>query len=195
MAATAFTLLGTMVVETAMAKWLNIVGRVNFTRGTGTIDVMQPLAGSDLPAGEEQRARIELYDGDGQLLERLPARVKFDSCRDEDEEEIGIVDTFAPLSPETRRVALRVFDNIIDSREAPGAAGPAGFAMPSGGDEKYTVQVSTDEGATWQTIVVGADTPEYDIRRRDFPNARRLRARVIATDGFNSRLHGEDEIA
>lgn len=185
----------TIVLEAVMTKWLNIVGRVNFTRRTGNIDVMQPLAGSNFPSGDEGRARIELYDGEGQLIETVPARVKFDACRDEVEEETGIVDTFAPLSAETQRVALRVFEEIVDSREAPGARGPAGLAFAGGDNEKYTVQVSTDEGATWQTIAVGADTPEYDVRRRDFPNARRLRARVIATDGFKSRLHREDEIA
>jgi hypothetical protein len=104
-------------------------------------------------------------------------------CRDGDEDEIGIVDTFLPLDPQTARVDLTVNGQPVDSRTVPGSGGIQGFALAETAPT-YTIQVSPDDGATWQTVAVGAEQPDYEVRRRDFPYARTLRVRVLASDGF-----------
>jgi hypothetical protein len=46
------------------------------------------------------------------------------------------------------------------------------------------VQVSTDNGRTWETLAVGLPTPEVTIDRNQFYGAENVLVRVIATDGF-----------
>jgi hypothetical protein len=166
--------------EAVPQMWLNVIGTVNFTSGAGTIDVLQPLTGANLPAGDETRAEVQLYDADGMMLQSVPARVKLDPSRDEDEEEIGILDTFVALDPNAVRVDLVVGGLPVDSRALKQAGGISFAAADSG--LTYTIQVSSDDGP-WQTVAVGADGPNYDVRRADFPGARRLRVRVLAFDG------------
>jgi hypothetical protein len=54
------------------------------------------------------------------------------------------------------------------------------------GEHTYIVQISTDNGRTWQTLAVGLVTPEITIDRNQFYRAESLLVRVIATDGFRS---------
>ena len=49
---------------------------------------------------------------------------------------------------------------------------------------RYSVQVSTDGGATWQTASFGLTEPEARIDRRLFDDAETVRVRVVTTDGF-----------
>ena len=51
---------------------------------------------------------------------------------------------------------------------------------------RYTVQVSADDGATWQTAGFGLTEPQVTIDRRLFENAQTVRVRVVANDGFRS---------
>ncbi len=59
----------------------------------------------------------------------------------------------------------------------------------------YSVQVSTDGGATWQTIAVGRTTPDATIDRNQFHDAGdNIMVRVIATNGFDSSVATSEAI-
>jgi hypothetical protein len=58
----------------------------------------------------------------------------------------------------------------------------------------YTVQVSRDQGTTWQTIAVGRKAPDLTIDRQEFPTDNNLRVRVLATNGFRSTQVSEADI-
>jgi hypothetical protein len=49
---------------------------------------------------------------------------------------------------------------------------------------RYSVQVSTDGGTTWQTASFGLTEPQARIDRRLFGDVDSVRVRVVATDGF-----------
>jgi hypothetical protein len=50
----------------------------------------------------------------------------------------------------------------------------------------YVVQVSADDGQTWQTAGFGLSEPQTSIDRRLFGSADTIKVRVIASDGFRS---------
>jgi hypothetical protein len=58
----------------------------------------------------------------------------------------------------------------------------AGASAPT-----YTVQVSTDEGRTWQTAGFALKEPQVTIDRQMLGDASAVRVRVTATNGFESK--------
>ena len=66
-------------------------------------------------------------------------------------------------------------------RRTPAAGGPA-----AGADTRYTVQVSVDGGATWQTVGYGLTEPQVRIDRTVLGDAETVKVRVTATTGFRS---------
>jgi hypothetical protein len=69
------------------------------------------------------------------------------------------------------------------ARKAPRAGGTA--AAPAA-DTQYTVQVSVDGGATWQTVGFALKTPQVRIDRGVLGDADTVKVRVTATSGFTS---------
>ena len=109
----------------------------------------------------------------------------------------SVVDTFVPGAPEAVR----------DIRQASRAARARGGAedddnpvltWSSGGGARkrtvagasaptYTVQVSTDDGQTWQTAGFALKEPQVTIDRQMLGDASAVRVRVTATNGFESK--------
>jgi hypothetical protein len=173
-----------------MRKWLNVVGTVNYTVRKGTIDVVQALTGERMPAGTDERARLQLVNDNGTVIGTFPARVKLETCRDEGDDETGIIDSFLPIDERAARVDLLIGQDTVASKRARAGAGPAGFAAPP--PPSFTVQLSDDDGATWQTVAIGLPRPEYPVRRGDLPARPRLRIRFLVNEGFDTRLVRED---
>jgi hypothetical protein len=50
------------------------------------------------------------------------------------------------------------------------------------------VQVSTDNGVSWETVAIGKTTPDLAIDWNQFQNTQSLQVRVVATNGFKSSI-------
>ena len=61
-----------------------------------------------------------------------------------------------------------------------------GAAAAAAADTQYTVQVSVDGGATWQTVGFALKTPQVRIDRAVLGDAETVKVRVTATSGFTS---------
>lgn len=61
-----------------------------------------------------------------------------------------------------------------------------GAAAAPVADTQYTVQVSVDAGATWQTVGFALKTPQVRIDRAVLGDAETVKVRVTATSGFTS---------
>ena len=60
---------------------------------------------------------------------------------------------------------------------------------------RYVVQASTDEGASWATLAVGATRNTIELDPDDFADATRVRFRVLATNGVTYSETSTDDIA
>ena len=117
----------------------------------------------------------------------------------------SVIDTFVPgpppRSPQSigsaaparrRRARTRSVeaeseaDPVITWAEAGGRARRSTRAQGAVSGRAYTVQVSTDNGVSWQTVGFALREPQVTIDRHLLANSKVVRVRVISTNGFRS---------
>lgn len=185
---------------------ISIVGSVDLTQRTGQILYVSPVDRALIAAHEsEARAGIRVLADDGRVLGEYPAALMRNTCADDDEHETAVLDTVIPRHADAARVELLLDGRSVDVYQASGspprvedlriftegdsvsvASSPekAGAADPA---IRYNVQISADEGATWQTVAVGRPTPDVTIHPADVGlNTRTVLVRVSATNGFTT---------
>jgi hypothetical protein len=64
-------------------------------------------------------------------------------------------------------------------------AGREAMGVAEADNRSYVVQASTDEGATWITLAVGAKRNEIELDPTDFADAEKVRFRVLTTNGVS----------
>jgi hypothetical protein len=192
-------------VMAAERNLISVVATVNLTKEEGKIEYVNPL-----PQGEASRTELEspvvlrVKGADGQVLHEYQVGVKPLSIRSPEGDHLGLVNAVLAVEPDAREVELIVAGHTVDTFRAsatpPGVRGisvdaerhPLSMAWETddetGENHTYTVQVSTDDGRTWQTLAVGLATPEVTIDRNQFRGAENVLVRVIATDGFRSSV-------
>jgi hypothetical protein len=192
--------------ETAAERNLiSVVATINLTKEEGKIEYVNPL-----PQGEASRTEpdspvmLRVKGADGQVLHEYPVSVKPLSDAS-GPDRLGLVDAILPVDPDARVIELSIADRLVDTFQAsatpPEVRGLTRVAAErdtvsiaweteagTGDDHTYVVQVSTDDGRTWQTLAVGLATPEVTIDRNQFYGAENVLVRVIATDGFRSSV-------
>ena len=77
-------------------------------------------------------------------------------------------------------------DDPVLTWRAGSAAAKGRRAVAAGTGPTYTVQVSIDDGQTWQTAGFGLREPQVRIDRQLLGDADTVRIRVTATNGFVS---------
>jgi hypothetical protein len=196
-------------VNMASGDFISVVATVNLTKRTGEILYVNPVS-SALAAStvaDTNVVEIRVLDADGQTLQAYPAPVKLNACADTGQDEAGIVDAIIPVHPGVRQLELVLDGQVLDTFRAGGAAPEVSnlhrddvtesvfsFAWDTAAAEAeptkltYNVQVSTDDGQSWQTVAVGRTTPDVTIDRTQFEPGTRVTVRVVATDGFTNTV-------
>jgi hypothetical protein len=64
---------------------------------------------------------------------------------------------------------------------------PSQWTVSAGASVSYDIQVSQDNGESWETVGVGQSTPNVDIDLSDFQSDRPLEVRIVATVGFETK--------
>lgn len=195
-------------------RLLNVVGRVDLTEGTAEILLVNPLP-SALPAyyerPAEHRVTLRMIGSDGAFDDR-EVDVRVDSSSGHEGVALtGLVDAVVEAPPGLAALELR-WDGALRGRydipgftpqkttpqlaarpQADAAAGPSAsghrrtLTWPEHHEGiHYNVQVSDDEGASWQTVAVNRAEPSIELDGNQF-RSNRLRVRVYATDGVQVR--------
>jgi hypothetical protein len=181
-----------------------------------------PIAPSPPPA--DTRLAIRTYTSNGTTQDH-PVVFKPDLCRDPGEDDIGLVDAILAVDPTTTAMELlidgtavarfevgatpRLAENLQVRRrpEADAAADEAAgitvaqstlsWEDPSAGDggQSYVVQASTDHGATWTTLAVGARRPTLQLDPSDFADAEQVRFRILTNNGLSYTEATTDDLA
>jgi hypothetical protein len=196
-------------VNMATGDFISVVATVNLTDRTGEILYVNPVSRALAPAAaaDVNDVEIRVLDATGQTLQVYPAPVKLNACADAGQDEVGIVDAVIPAHPGARQLELVLDGQVLDTYRA-GEAPPEvsnlrrddvtesafSFAWDAPVEESvtsnltYNVQVSTDDGQTWQTVSVGRTRPDATIDRSQFEPGTRVTVRVVATDGFTNTV-------
>jgi hypothetical protein len=182
---------------------VTLVAEVNVRRGTGRILYMVPVSRGPVTTPDPASpVAIRTRRADGQPLDEVRVPVK--PFAEEAPEDAGhaLCDPVIAVHPDAAVIELDVNGTVVDTLRP--AASPPGIqgAMVTRAtgdtlvlrwdqerrDERhvYNVQVSDDNGRSWQTLAVGLRTPELAIAPGIVPVGRRVLFRVQATDGFRS---------
>jgi hypothetical protein len=193
-------------------KHINVVALVNLARGTGQIKYVNPLPEApEAVVNAENEALIRLRRADGKLLGEFPVALKRQSDTPADEDQMAIVDAAIPHISGARILELILGGKVIDTFRA-GGSSPSlrNLRVPSlrtladvtdapltlnweGADADndrltYIVQVSSDEGKTWETLAIGLTRTSLPVEIQRLRSIPSLKYRVIATDGFNRTM-------
>lgn len=196
----------TLEVMMDSGDFINVIGIVNLTRETGKIEYVNPVSKVLVPESvDESPVTIREKNSDNEVLREIPAQIKLNSCANPDEDQTAIVDFVTPYNPEIAALELLINGKIVDTF-SPGALETPNISLLSAvsadtstelawdaaadadSNIRYNVQVSDDDGASWETVAVGKTTPDLTIDREQFQAAERLQVRVIATNGFRSSI-------
>jgi hypothetical protein len=195
-------------------NWLSVIATINLTRQTGHIEFVQPIASTAMakPAGGQALvASVRLRDVNGATISETPVDVRLGSCALPGEDRTGLVDAVVSAQANARFVDVLLNGNVVDTFAAapkPPQIANLQAASAAPGDKvslkwdaqhpassiTYSVQVSTDQGRSWQTVAVRRPTPDYDLDPKSVGPAKTVHVRVLATDGFTSHILGDKEV-
>jgi hypothetical protein len=185
--------------EEAARVTLSVVATVNLTQPSGAIRHVTPLQRRRAPKDVGKDAVLRVSGAGGEALGEFPVAVRLDSEIAEGEDLRGIIDAIIEVAPTASLVELVIGAEVVDrysiGRRAPQMralrmeSGPGGLLRVAGEAEEaegvtYAIQVSTDEGASWQTVAMGLKTPSAEIDPSQFAPGQTVRVRVIATNGL-----------
>lgn len=154
---------------------------------------------------------LRIRQTDGAPPREIPVPVKLASELGPNDDRTGLVDTVVPVGASPEAIELVVGGQVVDTfrpggappalraaRHASAEAGAFGLALdfdrgPEAG-QTFAAQVSTDGGATWQTIGVGLKEPTIQVDRSQFRPGDQVQLRIISTNGFTSTAADIQEI-
>ncbi len=182
---------------------VTIIAEVNIRRGTGRIRYVVPVARGPLTIPDPgSPVTIRTRRANGQTLDEVRVPVK--PFAEEGPEDAGhaLCDPVIAVHPDAAVIELEISGTVVDSIR-PAASPPivqdARISSAEGDalvlrwnqdrhDERhaYAVQMSDDNGRSWQTLAVGLKSRELAIHPESVPRGRRLLFRVQSTDGFRA---------
>jgi hypothetical protein len=200
-------------------SFLHVVATVNLTRGTGHITNINQVQQAVVPLSvDTSRAQLRFIGANGSDLGERPVQVKLNSELRPSDEQAGIIDAAVTVPAGTEAVALLLDGKVVDQASGDGAAGPAREALrarPPTSNEvsasrqngqliiqwqpvapglTYNVQVSTDNGGTWQTVGANVQGSRLALDAEQFSAAGSVAVRFSATTGFEVQIIGQQKI-
>ncbi len=178
---------------------VSVVATVNLTAASGEIRYVTPLERRRPMRGSGSDAVLQATGADGTVLGEFPVQVRLDSEILPGQDLHGLVDAVVEVDPAARTVELVVGSKVVDRYRVGGTAPQMravraeatieGLVVAGEASEAetatYAVQVSTDNGRSWQTVAVGRPTPSVEIDRSVYAPGQTVRVRVIATNGLD----------
>jgi len=192
-----------MAMTNSEPRLINVVATLDLDAGTGEIQYVQPVAAAaadDYVPHADGAVELRIQDRDSNVVDevRVPYRVE----SDREEKTTAIVDAVIRVPENAANVTLlyhgRELHTFARAARLSNVSAVRGIAeegplpnaiawdSPEAEDPSitYSVQVSRDGGAVWETVAVGVSDPIVPIDPADYPDASELQVRVRATDGF-----------
>lgn len=184
-------------------RLVQVIGRVNLSKQSGSIDYVLPLDGG-APSAPDASSRVVIaaLDANGKVLDRFPVEMTPEADEGHGPDQRGFVSAIIAVHPDATRLELEVEGREADRFEAgqaPERPGPVSVEEADGriglrwaadpaaeAAVTYSVQLSEDGGRTWQTVAVGLPAPEAAIDAAALPGNRPVRVRVRASSGFQA---------
>jgi hypothetical protein len=182
----------------------SVISNVNLTTGHGTIAFVHPV--SRLQASgirPESDVVIRTRRTDGTALGEFPVQVKLNSELSPGDDQRGLVDAVLPVRAETQAIDLVIKGQVADSFRIAGPPPAVRAIQPIATEGQqlrvglefdremeeghtYAVQISSDNGQTWQTVGVGLKEKTFTIDRSQFREGQAIQVRIITSNGTST---------
>jgi len=187
-----------------MLDTVNVVATINLTQQTGNIAFVTPVAAPQTTGRQSSSSNtvIRILDANDATLVEYSVKVSLESCVDANADQTGIVNETIQIPDNGEKLQLVRDGKVLDTFESQSPITPVrnirllqGAAPPlealtwdsdEAADPKvtYIVQVSSDDGTTWQTISLGQATPRIEFDKSQYQDTDTLKVRVRETNGF-----------
>lgn len=211
------------------ARLLHVIVRLDQNWASGRLVSVMPGVLASAPAAVGNAPIIETITADGRILSRFPAPVQIfdnDGPDHDNPQGAGLINATIPIDDEVTGIRIvhgsrvlaetrRDSSRTMIALSVPSSPGRSALQAPSADRPMtltwqgrhagglalgYTVQVSADGGASWQTVGVGLTEPHIDVALKALSASVRariaagqpLKYKVIASDGFNTAELVED---
>lgn len=184
-------------------RLIHVVATVNLGTGKGIIRYVHPIS-QGTPSQQDPVSSVSLRvkDSSDSVIDEHRAKARMLSDPSPDEDRSGIIDAILEVPTNARSIELIIDGEVVHMFRAgdasPSVRGlkvvvtpPSSLGLiwePQAGEEEisYTLQVSIDNGRTWQTLGVGLRRADVVVDRQQFKGHKSVLGRVIATNGFTS---------
>jgi len=183
-----------------------VVATVNLTTGSGSIASVYPVSGLPVSGISPESAVVIRATGpDEMVLDEFPVQVKLNSELAPGDEQRGLADTVLPLRAETQALALLIAGHVADSFRVAGPPPTVRAIQPVIAPDRqlrvglefdremeeghnYAVQISSDNGQTWQTAGIGLKDKAFTIDRSQFRDGQYIQIRTITSNGISANV-------
>jgi hypothetical protein len=188
----------------AEPRVISVVGTVNLTKREGRIAFVNPVPNVRAsPLESESPVVLRVKRDDDAVLGDFPVPVKLSSELSPGDDRTGVVDAVIP-APSNATIIELVIDGHVANTFQAGAPPPVVRAVQPvamNGKElrigvefdreleerhTYAVQITTDNGATWQTVGVGLRDVPFTLDRRQLGDE--VQVRILTTNGFSTAM-------
>jgi len=185
-------------------NFVSIIATVNLTRNSAKIQYANRVSRAMIPGQVvDPRASLQVTDATGKAIGSYPVAILEDTDIPAGEDRTALIDAVIPDLATAAAVELVLSGKIVDriqiSKHAPvvtaaniAKAQPGEVTLtwqgshPDGAKLTYMVQISSDQGKTWQTIAIGMPETNLTLTSNQVNNRLTNQIRVTANDGYNS---------
>ena len=201
-------------VKPVRGKLLSIVGTVNLTRTTGDISFVNPIPrGLARQGSADDTAVIRLLDGQDKELASHKVFVLLDTGTERGEDVTGVIDALVLIEAKLRHIVLMLEHREVDRFTFPTKEprefklgvtpkfveatvdkikGTLNVRLRDGGERTdgatYLIEVSTDEGSSWQVQAIGKTRPETVVDLGTLKAGNKIGVRIRLNTGLRSEV-------
>jgi hypothetical protein len=186
----------------------SVVATVNLTTKSGAIAYVYPVSGLPVSGiSPDSTVVIRATRSDG--TDEFPVQVKLSSELAPGDEQRGLADAVLPVRAETQVLALVIAGQVTDSLRIADPPPVARAIQPIITPDRqfrvglefdrelkeghnYAVQISSDDGQTWQTAGVGLTDNSFILDPSQFPDGQEIRTRIITSNGISANVVTSD---
>lgn len=184
----------------------SVVATVNMTTGSGTIAFVYPVPGLSVSGvSPESPVTIRAIGSDETVLDEFPVQVKLNSELAPGDEQRGLADAVLPVRAETQGLDLLIAGHVADRFRIAGPPPAVRAIQPVVTPDRrlrvalefdremeeghnYAVQISSDNGQTWQTAGIGLKDKAFTIDRSQFRDGQYIQIRTITSNGISANV-------
>jgi hypothetical protein len=184
----------------------SVVATVNLTTGSGTIAFVYPVSGLPVSGmSREGAVIIRATSSDQTVLDEFPVQVKLNSELAPGDEQRGLADAVLPVRAETQALDLVIAGQVADSFRVAGPPPTVRAIQPIITPDRqfhvglefdreleeghnYAVQISSDNGQTWQTAGIGLKDKMFTIDRSQYRDGQEIRIRIMTSNGISASV-------